>query len=114
MTDPAVHVLRNAGDTGLPVERNSLMTGKNSGYQAIVLAYLAGAARVVLLAYDMHYPGGVAHWHPEHPLQVPEEWYVGYAKHFAALVDCGMEIVNATPGSALKCFPRMPIEEALA
>lgn len=111
--DPEVHMLRNDGVEGLPTKPNHLTTGKNSGYQAVILAILAGASRVVLVGYDMHCPGGVAHWHPEHPLPSPEGWYLDYAKQFAALVGCGVEIINATPGSAIKCFPFKQLQEVL-
>lgn len=118
VSDPEIHMLHNHGTEGLSEKPNGLHTGCNGGYQAINFAALAGAKRVVLLGYDMHYPGGRSHWHAGHPTKVPEQHYTGfYARLFATLLPqakkLGVSIVNASIGSYLKTFPIVPLEEAL-
>lgn len=113
-------LLRSTGVEGLERRPDSLKHGGNSGYLAIGLAYHFGASRIVLLGYDMHTNGTETHWHPGHPNWTPESQakaLAGYVPHFASLVTplkaAGVEILNATPGSALMCFPFAPLAEIL-
>jgi len=116
-TRPGWTVLRNTGYVGLETEPKALRTGFNGGYQALGLAYHLGATRVLLLGFDMQADvQGRYHWHPEHPDGVVSP----YAQFLAAfdsivqpLADAGVEVINCTPGSALRCFPCMPLREAL-
>jgi hypothetical protein len=112
VTDAEVHMLRNGGVTGFAKSTDTLNTGQNSGFQVLNLAWHAGAALAVLLGYDMQFSGGKSHWHAGHPGPVPEVWYK--QMHFRSIGDCGMRIINASRETSLDCFPRMPIEEALA
>lgn len=118
VSDPDVHMLHNYGTEGLSEKPNGLHTGCNGGFQAINIAVLAGAKRIVLLGYDMHYPGGRSHWHAGHPTKVPEAHYTGnYARLFDTALPqarkLGVSIVNASPGSRLRSFPIVSLETAL-
>lgn len=117
INDPQVFLLHNYGVTGLSENPNGVHTGTNSGYQAINIAVLAGARRILLLGYDMHFPNGKSHWHGEHPIKIPEQHYTGYTKQFATMLDqlkkLGVEVVNCSPGSALKYFRMSTIEQEL-
>lgn len=99
--------------------REHIHTGGNSGYQAINLAYLFGARRILLLGFDMKLgPKGEKHWHPDHPAPLVQSQTFGeWIRKFDALAaDCktlGVEVINCTPGSALKCFPMSTIEKEL-
>ena len=96
---------------------DGLRTGGNGGYQVLQLAAHLGARRVVLLGYDMRPIDGKAHWHEEHPIPTPLDCLTGYADGFRTLVEPlrrrGVEVINATPGSALDFFPRATLQEAL-
>lgn len=99
--------------------RNKVHWGSNSGYQAINLAYLWGARRIVLLGYDMQKTGGQSHWFGDHPQGLNKNspyamWVPKFDSLAADLRDEGVEVINATRETALRCFPRMPIEECLA
>lgn len=110
------------GGGGLSRRPGVIRLGGNSGFQALGLALHFGAAKVVLLGYDMQAPKGRLHWHADHtgvPAHrlgnpVPEkmrEW----VKHFTELSNQSrVPIVNATRQSALKCFPKVSLEESLA
>lgn len=116
--DPDVFMLHNYGVTELSEKANGLHTGTNSGFQAINLAVLAGARRVLLAGYDMHFPGGRSHWHNGHPVKIPENHYTGYVKQFDTikpqLARYGVDVVNCTPGSHLRAFRFSTIAQELA
>lgn len=115
--DPEVHVLGNAGTTNdhFMKLRNSVPTGANGGFQAIALALLAGAGLVVLVGYDMRAVDGKTNWHSDtdpHRTPTDAQWYSSvYARMFDSLR--GHPIVNATPGSALNTFKKVPLESVL-
>lgn len=121
--DPAASrwatVLRQTGFTGLESDPSGLRTGKNSGYQAINLAVHLGAAKIVLLGFDMQPDAkGQDHWFGAHPYHTAPIPYRDFRELFPTIVEplkaVGVEVLNATPGSALDCFQRVSLEEALA
>jgi hypothetical protein len=90
--------------------------GGNSGFQALNLAAQFGARRIVLIGYDFTGP----HWHPNHakPLANPhEEAMARWRGHLDAAAPLykawGVEVLNASPVSRLKAYPRVSIEDAL-
>jgi hypothetical protein len=99
--------------------RDIIHTGNNSGYQAINLVYLRGAARIILLGYDMKRgPTGKLHWHGDHPRGLNRGCaFSTWLKRFPALAEDlkseGVSVINATRDTALECFPKMRLEEAL-
>jgi hypothetical protein len=92
--------------------------GANSGFQAVNLALLFGARRIVLVGFDMRAIGGRRHFFGDHPPGlVNSSNYDRFIKAFdvaAVGLPDGVEILNATPGSALSCFPRIDLDQALA
>jgi hypothetical protein len=117
---PWATVLKNTGFSGLESQPNGLRTGKNSGYQAINLAVHLGAARIVLLGYDMQQgPKGEQRWFGSHPWQTRGWAELGHAMvpMFDTLVEplanAGITVVNATRRTALDCFPKVPLVRAL-
>lgn len=112
-----VGVLENTGQTGLEMNPSGVRTGMNSGYQAINVAVHLGASRILLLGYDMQCVGGKKHWFGDHPTKIRPP-FSAFLPHFRTLVEplkaLGVSVVNCTPHSALKCFPMMPIREALS
>jgi hypothetical protein len=105
----AVHLLKNTGSAGFDPNPANIRTGGNSGYQAIHVAIHAGASRILLLGFDMR--GG--HWHGDHPEPLTNPGPAEFARwidRFDALNGRGPEIINCTPGSALRCFPFAPLE----
>lgn len=125
--DSNVFKLQNAiKERGLTENRSALVHGSNSGYQAINLAYLLGAARIVLLGYDMNIrtvdeSSDGTHWHRGHPGQIRDNFNVRIQKVFLPrmkeliqpLAAAGVEVLNATPGSAIDWWPRIDLKEAL-
>jgi len=85
--------------------------GSNSGFQAINLALQFGCRRLVLVGFDMTR----GHFFGEHPQPlIRNNDYRRFVPHFkraAEMLPQGTEIINATPGSALTCFPYRPLSE---
>lgn len=96
-----------------------LVSGGNSGYQAIHLAVHLGAKRIILLGFDMK--DGVnrrRHWFGNHPKKLDSRghyalWLRAFDKFARVLDHMGVEVLNCTPGTALRSFKRVPLEVAL-
>lgn len=111
-------VLKGTGATGLELTPTGLRTGKTSGYQAINLAVHLGARVVVLLGYDLQPgPDGRSNFCGSHPYAKKAPPY-GFAPVFRELVEplraIGVRVLNASRATALTCFPRLALAEALA
>lgn len=109
-------LLRWGTDTGLSLDPDRLALGRNSGYQAINLAVLLGAAKIVLLGYDLR--RGAQNNFYEGPDKGPASKYRDWLPLFDTLIEplnrLGVTVVNCTPDSALECFPKMSLAEALS
>lgn len=112
------HTVRNTGTSGLCKEIDGLSTGRNSGYQAVNLAYHFGVNRIILIGFDMK-PSteGKTHWFGEHPvsLSVDEihKW-TPYWDHMAdGLSKENVEIFNCTLDTALTSFQKADIQDIL-
>lgn len=102
---------------GFSLNQHWVMSGENSGLQAINLAILMGAARVVLVGFDMRIVEGRRHFFGDHPAPLRNNDYrklLGYFRNAAANMPDGIEVINCTPGSAIAHFPFMSLEDALA
>lgn len=109
-------------EPGLSLDPLRIHTGLNGGFQALNLALLLGAARILLLGYDMRLgPAGEKHWHPDHqgacfnpdPVKLAE-WACRFEETPPMLATAGVAVINCTPGSAIGCFPRGELAEELA
>lgn len=108
---------------GLSKEPHTLHCGKNSGFQAIGLAYLFGARVITLVGYDMANTDGRTHWHGDYPkgtkLGNPtglrfQVWRTEMQPLANDLKKAGVAVTNASRRTALRCFPQSTLEEALA
>ena len=111
--------LRNMAQ-GLSRDHGMLATGGTSGYAAVNLAALKGARRVVLLGFDYGLIGGRHHYHDAYSWHHPanDQSWAFWARRFDAMADellrTGVVVINASPQSAIGCFRKMSIEDALA
>ena len=112
------------GVVGLDARPTHLRNGRNSGFQALHLAVHLGARRIVLLGYDMKVGlGGEEHWFGSHrdetgrARKTAPGAIASWARHFESLVEPlkarGVEVLNAAPGSAIGCFPRVELAAVL-
>lgn len=87
----------------------------NSGVLGLEVAKRLGAERIILLGFDMHgshffgqYTNGLRNTAPHQR-----------AQHFQQFdqwrrMNRGIEVLNATDGSALDCFPRASLDDCLS
>lgn len=118
--NPAIRYVHNTSGPkkGLCLKPGHINNGRNSGYQVVNLAVQLGVSRIVLIGYDMRAVDGKTHWFGEHPTKTkPTIFQSTFAPMFESLVkplaDAGVDVVNATPGSGLKCFPQARLNEVL-
>jgi hypothetical protein len=94
--------------------------GGNSGFQALNLAVQFGARRIILIGFDMSDAGGV-HWYGRNNWQMANNpnssnfmrWTAAFDRAAPVLEQAGVEVVNAAPHSALRCFKRTSVADAL-
>ena len=111
--------LEMSGDTqqGYDPRLGFIRTGVNSGYAAVHLAAQLSARRILLVGFDMR--GQNEHFFGPHPKQLGRKtggsdypkwirFFEGLGKELAAR---GVEVLNATPGSAMTCFPMVRLED---
>lgn len=118
---PEVEVLHGEHKPGLSYEPDTIHYGKNSGYQALNIAVLTGASRVLLLGYD-HKPSkdGRTHWFGDHPHPVVSP-YKGWIKEAwstifvssQGVLPGGCQVINCCVDSALPTFPRRRLIDVL-
>lgn len=118
VVDPSIHMLRNAGEKGLSLDPRALVTGRNSGFQALNLAVLAGARRLILLGFDgQPGAGGKEHFHGGHPQATPRAAFQWYRQCMSAaenaLNELGVAVINCSPGTAIDTFPKARLEDVL-
>lgn len=90
--------------------RPDMVGGFCSGSNAVNLAALRGASVIILLGFDMR-PGN---WHDEHKRPPVARYFadrfIPAFEHMAPeLEKDGVRVFNATPDSALRCFPFVTI-----
>jgi len=115
---PQVRQLKFTGQTGLEKDPAGLRHGSNSTYAAMNLAYHLGVKRIVLLGLDMRLVNGRSHWHdeprPDGFAGVLKDSMLPMFQHLVEpLNDAGVEVINATPDSALTCWPYQPLNTLL-
>lgn len=109
-----VKIVGNSGPHGLDTDPGGLRHGQNSGYAAINLAVHLGAARILLLGYNLGPVGRRMHFNGR---PASGASYDKFARAFDTLVQplkqLGVEVINCTAPTRLKCFPSMPLSEAI-
>lgn len=90
----------------------------NSGAAAIAFAAGGGASRIILLGYDCAISDGEKHWHPDHAGKLSNcisisKWPKQFERTAALARQCGSQVINASRRTALTCFDRMDLEQAL-
>lgn len=99
---------------GLSTTPGVIHGGWNSGYQAINLALHFGAKRIVLIGYDLrgsHFFGEYRHPTLARNERRFDKWIEAFETIDPAKY--GIEIINCTPASALRCFPTMDLDDGL-
>lgn len=115
------HPKKSYVDEFLLDEPGLIGSGRNSGFQAFNLAVQFGAKRILLVGYDMTTRPGV-HWYGRNSWvganNPDDNWFrtcVGFMTAAGSVCQkIGVEVVNASPYSEIRCFPKMSIDDTLA
>lgn len=112
-------VLGNRADTRMEFDDLGHINGRNSGMNAINLAIQFGAKKIMLAGFDMCVDHGL-HWDGAHPegLKNPTPDMVSSWRRILdgaaeSISRRGIRIINCSPISALKRYPKMHFAEAL-
>ena len=104
---------------GISADPRVVHEGGNSGFQAVNLAVLLGANRIILTGFDMGVEdGSPSHFFGDHPspLRKNSPWDL-FVRWFALAADsfksAGVEVLNASRKSRLECFPMVDMETVL-
>lgn len=94
--------------------------GGNSGFHAVNLAAQFGAKKIILVGFDMRVDQG-RHFFGDHPYTKNrpsqgsvDNWRPHFDKQAPVLAARGIEVINCSPVSTLKAYPKMTFAEALA
>jgi hypothetical protein len=110
---------------GISDDPHMVCWNHNSGSAAISFAVHAGATRIILLGFDMKVNGhDQQHWHdlygrianknPKKPQHMPFDRHLrGFADIARDAKRLGVEIINASPDSAIQEFPKFSVKELL-
>lgn len=120
-TDWGIRQIKSEYGADISTDPSFIYQGANSAFQAMNLAILFGSRKIVFLGLDLgRSPEGETHWH-KYPDKFersdPEHSYNLFRNSFNAaapkLQRLGVEVINASRRTTLKCFKRMTIQEAL-
>ena len=99
---------------------NTVGWGSNSGFQCLNLAVQFQCAKIILVGFDMRIDKGL-HWHGRHPGDMSNpssrnigRWRRAVDNAAGVIKDTGTRVINCSPDSALKAYPKMTFEDALA
>jgi len=111
---------------GISNDPHLVSWNSNSGAAAISLAVHTGAKRIILLGFDMKLnEDRRQHWHdlykkgvydrPDKLRKLPFERHLrGFEQIAKDAKDFGVEIINASPDSAITQFPKVSVKELLS
>ncbi|EKF39909.1 hypothetical protein NA8A_23494 [Nitratireductor indicus C115] len=109
----------NKHDDGLELMKlGTVGWAGNSGFHCLNLAVQMWPAKIILVGFDMRVDLGL-HWHGPHKgLNNPsqrnvERWRRCMDAVAGAIREFGIEVINASPTSALKNYPKMGLMEAM-
>lgn len=115
--DWGLHVVTSIGGAGLHPDPETVYQHGNSGAQAICLAVLFGARRIVLSGFDMQRTASQSHWHGDHVASLSNGNPTSFIRHFETLapelVGAGVIVLNCSRSTALTCFLRAELAETL-
>ena len=122
ISDPGVHILKRKTVKGheafgVSTDPTALVTGRNSGFQALNLAILAGATKIILLGFDAKVgTDGRSHLMPHRrptPMDAYREYQCAMKRAENEVKALGVTVLNCSLHSAIDTWPKVRLEEAL-
>lgn len=111
-----VYVLKTGDRNVVELRPERICHSSNAGCEATNLGIKFGGTKIILLGFDMQEIDGKANFHDEHDRKVsPHIYEHQFIPSFKAvkkhIENRNIEVINATPGSALTLFPIVEPEE---
>jgi len=115
---PKIEYLKRCQKHAICLERGKIgfpSKGANSGASAINLAIREGFKEIILLGFDMRVTEGKHNYHTHYRHRPNDKVYDRFQAHFERIYKelNGVEVLNATPGSKLKFFPKVGLHEVI-
>lgn len=116
---PEVYSLQQSFSPPFDPRPTHLVSGGNSGYMAVHLAVHLGAKRIILLGFDMKDgKNHRRHWFGSHGGKLNSRgnyagWRHAFDKFAKVLHQMGVEVINCTPDTELRCFRRSTLGSVL-
>jgi hypothetical protein len=97
---------------------NLLYHGGCSGILAMEFARIRGAAKIILVGYDMQHTGGKSHWFGDHPkgflnANCCERWVNEISDMMPIYKQLGIDVVNCSIETAIDSVRRSTLEKEL-
>lgn len=113
-----LHFRRSPNREGIDLNWPYIVTGNNSGYQAINVAMYCNPKEIILVGYDMKDRDGRHNVIGHHPDAVRRPYdFDLFRKNIAELVPVldylGVTVYNCTIDSALDCFEKKDLKDVL-
>ena len=114
-----LNVIRSEYGADVSTDPGFIYQGNNSSFQAMNLAVLWGAKKIVFLGLDCQGgPSGETHWHwyPDKFQRNKPGWGLfrqSFENAAPKLRELDIGVINASRQTAVKCFPQMDIKDAL-
>lgn len=111
-----IHYIAGKSAPEWSVSPDYIATGGNSGFQAMNLAAIHGAKKIILLGFDYGFKAGTPkHFFGDHPGPINRgsdypQWIDRINK---AALHIKIPVVNCSRETAITCFPRQIIQDAL-
>ena len=102
------------GGSNRGIEPFKAPSGANSGLLGLMVAVHLGATKILLCGVDLHSPGN--HFfgrHPDNLKSTTADRLETFKAQFHRYRPKGVDIVNCSPGSALKAYPMGRLEDHL-
>ena len=113
-----LNLVAGRDEIGFSLDPHVIHYGSNSGFQAVNIALLAGGNPIILVGFNMQAVGKRRHFFGDHPagLRNTADYrnFVRHYVHAAKRLSPDIKILNATPDSALTCFPKVDLHDAIA
>lgn len=117
-----INYIEERWEPGLSRDKSYICAHHGSGPQIVNMAYHYGCEIMLLIGWDMRYPGKISdreylrprHYFGEYPKNLQHWPRTGPNGELSGLIaemetirpaDYGIDIINCTPGSAMTCFP---------
>jgi hypothetical protein len=113
--------VKGAAKPGLSLTQDRIHYGGNSGFQALNIAILSGAKKIILLGFDMQPDPqtGRLHFHSDHGrIGNPQKntfmrWLRAFNEAAPQIERLGIQVLNCSNKSALNCFQVASLEGCL-